>query len=602
MNVENGMSGQGHPSTETLFWAIEGELSTEEMLQVGEHLKTCWECRSESELVENGIFAFMDYRKRVVLPRVDEPPNDWSQFDLLLKNTVEQCEQMSPREVVQQRSRELFSALRSFLTVLVSLRMRAAWLSAVALVGLGVFLVTSRLSHPPAVSAMEFLLRASESRHASTQDVKNPLIHQRVRIRRGSHAVTRDLYQPPRVGNAPTAVVAASPEMEQSPELEQLFSSYHLDWADPLSASAFAQWHEALSSKKDEVNTEGAADDPARRITLTTHAPASSPIRDASLSVIASSWRRVEERLRFKDDSELEITELAFDVTSELPREVPKLPAPTVTAVRPPKAPAPPEPVRFSEAQLESSEVQVRAALHQLGADLGEQIEIRQTPNGHVSVEGLVPTEERQEDIVFALMEIPALELSVRVVEDPVGPKLDPDVIEGVGESKPPKPVFYDLLAQRFPKADPRQRFVNAALADSQEMLVRVWALRRLAERYNSTQAKALDDTSCATLYGVLRDHLNKLSESVAASRSAYALLTSAVPFADVSAESKAADWQTEVVRIFAAVEKIDHYWTTALVAANSPTETSSQLSESLGRLYSEVEGYLKQFDGELPR
>ncbi len=574
-----------HPSPETLFLAIEGELAPDEVVRIDEHLRGCWDCRLESEQMRNGILAFMEFRKNHVRPLNEQPPHDWRTFSGLLDQAAQECEQ-SARQGFGVRFRGRLSATP-----------RPAWIAATIAVLLAVLFVV-RLVNPPIVSAREFLLRAAESRKTLALAARDGVIHQRVRIRHGAREITRDVYQnakPVHVTAVRDLLVDGSRDSEA--ELQSVFASCGMKWDEPIDADVFAGWHEAIANKEDKVSSAGGGAN--QRITLATHVAGDNPVREASLTVLAMNWHPVEERLVLRDNSELVVTELALEIEGQPPAEIgsePAAPA-AVTPLRDAAAAAVNTAASWSEAELQAGELQARTALHKVGADLGEPIEILRTPNGHVQVEGLAADDARKAELMAALSGIPRVDALIRLQAGalPSTSAVPADAIP-VTPAALFKPLLDGELTSRYPGTAERQEFVNNALANSQDSLLHAWALRRLAERYTAAEFSRLDAASRDVLGALLRDHMNAIRLQLAALQTALGSLAPS-PQNSASTEIKTADWQTAALRTFTLVETLDQSWTVALVSASSVNpdakQTSAPVIAGMQRLHAELESYL---------
>src|SRR5215467_4218316 len=73
-----------HPAEEQLLLLLDGELPAREASKVRAHLHLCWECRSRTQKLKKGIYAFVDYTQERFLPSVGAPPGGWRGFGPIL--------------------------------------------------------------------------------------------------------------------------------------------------------------------------------------------------------------------------------------------------------------------------------------------------------------------------------------------------------------------------------------------------------------------------------------------------------------------------------------------------------------------------------------
>lgn len=137
-----------------------------------------------------------------------------------------------------------------------------------------------------------------------------------------------------------------------------------------------------------------------------------------------------------------------------------------------------------AEADLDQTELAARLALHELKADLGEDLRIRRNA-GVVEVAGIVDSEERKDALTARLGDVRNLRVSLLSPED-VASRNDIAAMLSTppAASNEQPPVLAEWLRDRFPDLAARHSFVFELLETSRNCLRRVYALRRLSERY----------------------------------------------------------------------------------------------------------------------
>src|SRR6185312_9098269 len=226
-----------------------------------------------------------------------------------------------------------------------------------------------QLRDTPNVEAAALLRKAVAADNASVHVVK------RLRITSSLGPITRT------VGSA-----SIHPAQEEN-RIAHLFEAARYDWSDPLSAKAYSSWHDALVRKVDDVAN---ADPSVYGIKTTT---GESELVSATLKLRKTDLAPVEGRFEFRNHEWVEMTELVGQLDS---------PASTIAgttggAPRQPGAPPASSLPERNEAAPIAEELQVAAALHSLGADLGDPIEITREGSAVVVAGiGIAPTRQQQ--------------------------------------------------------------------------------------------------------------------------------------------------------------------------------------------------------------
>ena len=535
------------PSDAELLAWLDGDLSPERRAEVARLLELDWEVRAQLASLERCIEAYV----RVVPP---PPGEDAEPFDLVWSRLLPRLHIESGEMREAGSPADSSSGHRRWLT---------AGLMAV-LVGAG--LLFTGLWRGRSVSAEEILDRAvmGEAKRAQVQaqpviyrklqverlgakperillESWKDLAHQRVRRR----VVDRDgpRFLPVSQESPPGGEFAApsGTRQEFSPpplidEVEWVLAANDFDPANPLSPAAFAKWREEVPDRKDDVQLEGGRRE-GERIRLTTSTVSASPagrIWQSSLLVRRQDWHPVALSLRVGRPEAP--TVFAF---RELAYEVVPLEALTVFAEGPHSAsmdgPTAGEGRDNGEKRegavgaggaakgllpsleaLRSAEVTALFALHQMRADLGEQIEISQTER-QVLVTGVVQSSGRRDELIDALRDLPLVRAEIRTLdealaslskEDPRVPPTSPDGAEvnseerdlpdtnGEARGVPRPPILQQRLTDLLRaggggrEADPQQatRWIaqsfTAIEADASGALTEARALFRLHENY----------------------------------------------------------------------------------------------------------------------
>ena len=556
---------QDHPDEQKLLLLLDGELSSQEKSEIEEHLHRCWECRTKAQKLQNGIYAFVEYAETSFSPKVGAPPNGWRGFDALLDHAT--IGAAPPR-----------TSLRTFAALLQSLAgsRQRRWSFAAAAAGLLAFIVMWPVAAPPALSASEFLGRVQSSRRELAGRAQGKAILQRVRIRVGAHSLVRNLV------HSQSVVSTATHAKPEEPEVQSAFEQARLDWSDPLNPDRYSAWHASLAAATDRVTKA------AGSVTLTTNTNETA-IREASLTVDANDWHPTTEQFRLESGTTIEIAELSFSIGAVQPQ-------PEKFSKNPEPAPSEHElrSATISAPEFLAAEVEVRVALHELGLDLGEPLEIQRSTDGGVIVSGTVSNPEKLLAARKRMAQIPNVTQDFQAASATPAGFRAADVTAGqLTASGAATPVLFEKLKSAFPDLSARTAFVNGVAGASDDQLVRILAVKRLAERYTPAVEAQLDEVSKQKLQGILDDHISALR------RQSASLASRLGPFLNMPAErpqqrAAVSGWQEQAATAFRSIETIDQLCTELLIGVPHSGADAAQserlLNESLATLRSTLE------------
>lgn len=627
ISTDNDRSNKNpHLSDEQLLLVLDGELSPREAACVELHLQACWSCRTRSEQLGDAIADVVEYCRCLTTPYLSPPPGTRANFTAQLEQLIRTAGQPS----FWIRIRGAFRLLDASLQGMVP---RHVWLSGIIIIGAALFLFT-RLWHVPKVSASQFLENAQISEKLALDNVVEPVVYQKLRIRVGTQDVTRTIYRDPggkrrtdRLHMDDDKTIAVRKGQSQDPssasqvetELRRTFRRAHLDWENPLSPANFMVWRNSISQKQDEVTQVG-----EKFMTLKTTA-LEGPIMEAGLTVRTQDFHPVAEYVRLDGTQQVEVKELTWEV---IPVEMVD---PAIFGVETRASPAAPRttfripaPAGPTEAELAEAELETRLAMHTERADLGEQIEIRNTPNfapyGQQSliIRGILSTTERKDELSAVFRRIPHVELQLETAEEAAARQdrvardttqqsetsdfaLPPDADEsgteehrenreaGSGNAVAEGPGPRGVRETSFPNAEVDPVLVNKVVNLAQDALAQAWALRRLRDRYAPEEVALLSHGSKLALELLIHDNVSALRRHTDAAQS---LLSSLLPPDPASAEPSnlkraeplpaaevAKDWRSAVNGIFPEIQEM--YSDVVALFAQSSEATSDTLSRA---------------------
>ena len=555
---------QGHLDDGILLRYADGELPAAEAKRVRKHLSACWRCSTELSEIQRTIQRYVRYQETVRREHLPEPPSPW--FDIYRK--FDQLDTESPGPPWWKR---LAAGLRA------AAGGPRRWAPATAVLAIALLLV-NQLGNAPSAKAAELLRKAAAAEQARAPEPR------RIEFRTASATLTRVLHPDGAAGDETPAELAS---------LRPLFEEARYDWRDPLSAASFARWRNSLAEKRDEVVTVRDRLFPERkcyRIRTTTN---SSVLVEATLNLTVAELRPVEGTLRFRNDEWVQMRELA---PAETPAPVAELPHPTPMRPEPP-APQPaeePVPREIVQPATPAEELMVLAVLHELGADLGEPVEVARE-GGRIAVTGFGVDPEIAAQIQQQLAGVPGV--VVRLGDAPAG------VVGPAGtagrETAVEETPFEGRLAERLGGRTAFEQFSEGLLAVNEELMARVYALQRLARHFPPEKEAQLGPEDRAMLARIRRDHAAPLAGLAAAleEQARPALEGIVAGTAAPLGLPPGASWQEATAALVETARRAD-YLTAVLLGGAAPEkgleETAAEALTALAQLRLQAAEYLR--------
>jgi len=534
-----------HPDNEALLRYADGESSAASSLRIRAHLKACWQCRAELDELQSTISECVRYRKNVLGAHLPPPPAPWTE---IYEKFAEIDDQTDQRGFWNRFFGAPLHNLNKWAPVAVALLL--------------ICVLFYRFRQTPSVEASELLRKAIAAADAHAGKPRQ------IRIRTKNRGLTRSI-------GANTTLVANDAD---SAALQAMFSAARYDWTDPLSAKSYQTWRDGLAGKQDEV-VEAAG---AYRIRTTA---ASGELAAATLTIRSQDLQPIQERLEFRNQDWIEITEVAQDTAPAI-NAIAESPAKAVPSISRDQAPAP---VEASPATI-SDELRVLAALHQVGADLGDPIEVTRS-GGRILVAGLGIAPRRQQEIQDALRSESHVILRL---SDSVPAKPEPDREPAPDTSVSPE--IERLQTRIAGQLGGRVYFTQLAtqvLDLSEPMMSRAHALRRLAEQFPAQVETELAPSDWQVLRSLQREHAGALRLQVSEIEK---LLRPALGSASAPPNvSLPGAWQPATEELFQSTRRIDKLLAVVFGAAagDEPGEQlPSQLISSLAQLRSRLAVY----------
>jgi len=454
-----------HPSDTDLLLYIDGELTSGKANRIRKHIDQCWRCRRIVAQMQETITGFVNYLDNEYTPSLTPPPHGWNRFPPMLSQLRMGT---SDRPAVRR--------------ILSSLGFRA-----VAIAGVIVVLVVY-LTRTPAVSAKELLTLAVRSEHTAKNSVRTVSVVSRGR--RVVRTIARDHARP--------AIVPSDDSRFES-ELQSIYVANQLDWGDPLSATAFARWHDGLTRKLDSIRTT------ADEITLQTineAAVAPGTIMKAELDVRKDDYHTIREGLWIKGSPanfEIEVREVFSTASPQESDTKVVAQMPTVpNSVTDSHSPAPAIEPKSTSAGPEL-ELEALTLLHAVRGDLGQEASISHLSNGHLQIAGVIDDPSRRTELFTALAPLagnPQVDIRLQTTQDALKNLPPAHSSEPIGATG--SPVSGSIPAEQFlstyfsRRGTPQERvhteirnFCQRVVDTSETALLRAMALHDLAIRFH---------------------------------------------------------------------------------------------------------------------
>jgi len=341
--------------------------------------------------------------------------------------------------------------------------------------------------------------------------------------------------------------------------LHALFDSAGYSWDNPLSAQAFSRWRASVGDTQDQVEENSG-------VYVVRTSVQRGPLSDAALSLRTADLHVFACTLRFRSGGEIvQVTELP--VAMQSPPEAVPAPGQKRLMLVPAKAPS------------AGDEVRVIAALHGIGADLGEPVEVER--NGAVivvRVSGL--DEHRREEIRKALSSLSLVLLQFEAVASNDLKAPTPGKLSAAVDG--PNPLIAEMvnrLGGNVSMSDFRDELINA----TDRAAERAFALRALARRFPQNATTSLSGDESALLGGILHDHAEGLTTAVQEVRRAIAQI---LPNSPPSGLESGGNWQTLADGLPVAVNRLDRLLNDA---TDSSDTRKAQIAQSMADLSQQV-------------
>lgn len=621
------------PDDGELLAFLDGELRPPRQAEIRQLLESDWNLRVRLDELERDVAAYVSATQPPA--STDAPTFDdiWRKVET--RSTVDQKSEEAPANIQVLWRERMPTWMLQPLPLRIALSLCLALLFTA---GLAFWLLRSNQLHK--VSAEELVQLATQAEALSLQRVGDPVIYRRIQLKRIGAAESvqweswkdarpsgqfRQRIADQRGGRMLRELDANQPALLT--ELETIFRANQFDAERPLSAASFAAWRKQLNQSTDTLTEQKES----WRLTTSVAAPRTiNTIIAASLLVRKADWHALSLQLKVQGEhetQEYELSELAYDVlplqaltvfadlaptpsASATPATAPPLVAATASpSLLPLSSPLP------TAAALLEAEVAAFFALHQLQADLGEQIEVLREGNRQVVVRGLVEQAERKQKLIEALRAIPLIAPQILTIEE-AARNLKPTLSERVSEATiasepavratPQENVFQQRLEQYFlHRGMDRNRasqqvaaLSNTIVAEARGALSEAWALRRLAERFGGGQVAESSPAAQQQLTAIMSDQVTRLKARQRNLQTQLEpLLTSLTVAPSTVMMTSGATPKERALQLFKSVEQFYSLTNSLFAGAGSATGSAESSARQMLAALAQMESTLRHLE-----
>jgi len=226
-------------------------------------------------------------------------------------------------------------------------------------------------------------------------------------------------------------------------------------------------------------------------------------------------------------------------------------------------------------------ELNVVAALHRIGADLGDPIEVVRSAH-EITVTGAGLEPNRVEQLQKVLAGMPRV--SLRLAEPPKPAEADSPAVDVQSGRSP----LETNVSQQFPTTAAFEKFVDDTLQASEEMMARAHALRRLSDRFPPAVEDQLQRGAIDLLASIRKDLASNLVEDASTiDRTLTPVLRSLGEKVPARQPANISDWQSLSSTLFTSADRADTL-IGALLATTADSKSDStpaRLAGALGQL-----------------
>jgi hypothetical protein len=457
-----------HLTERELLMAADGELTKHEQDAIRRHLELCWECRARMAEIERTITQFVQLRRRKLDAALPPIAGRKAELEKLLRAKSFESLETGQRSWIRYLARHF--------------TIRPMWIGATA--ALTTVLVLMNFVFVPTLSASVLINRAIKAQSRSALHCRAIEYHM------GGRKWVRH------TGRQQKSEDIAAAEHE----LDTLSRTLSFDLDDPLDAQQVASWRDSLSHKTDSITHVGP------NLELTTVNEGTGEIVRVHFVVREADYMPVAERLETRHGDILTIAEVteteaaAVYTGTHILEHPPEYPPRTLETLPSPTA-----------ADLAQSELMARIAMHQIGADMGEELQL-ESGSRAIRIVGRTESNERGEQIKRTLAGIPWIRIDLRPFSGiPASRSARVLTTGAVTHDDSTIVPLEEQMSSAIPSVDERVEFVNTMLASAEAATEHAWAIEHLAQRYDERQISLLTPSSKQALDLLVQTHSEEL-------------------------------------------------------------------------------------------
>jgi hypothetical protein len=230
------------------------------------------------------------------------------------------------------------------------------------------------------------------------------------------------------------------------------------------------------------------------------------------------------------------------------------------------------------------------AALHRIGADLGEPIEVTRSKGGGIQVAGSGLDGARKEQLRAVLASLPGVTVRFDEALQTVPAGKD-DQRREARSSTTPVSMLQLQLQSYLGSASALQKFTDGILDVSDSAMARAHALRNLAERFPQNEEQTLSTADRGLLVTLRREHASALKE-LARRMAQLVQPVLAIPEQTQPAAPRADSWQDRTRNVLESTRQVDRLLNQMLAGGDSNQarqHTPQELASALASLQAQL-------------
>lgn len=549
--MSNANMDSRHVTELELLQLADGELKARETEVVRRHLSSCWQCRTSLEEIETTIGECVHYRKTLFDHYFPSPSAPWCDIRQQMMKADATLGSASFFERTWDKMKQFAARPR-------------IWAPVVA-ASLAMAVVVYQFQNTPTVSAAELIQKAVVAAQAQ------PAKARKIQIKTRSRSYTR------------AAVLTNAQVVAEMAAIQQTFLNANYNWDEPLSAKSYQNWREHLPQKTEDVTTTGDS-------YIVKTATNNGDLAEVSLRLRSTDFEALESTLEFRNQERIEIRQVLDEGLLVTQSGLP-LPNSTRSTTVGSQFGTPPPGTAVVKSLTPASELKVYAALRRLGADLGEPIEISRR-GSQVLVTGIGVSPQRQQQIEAELASQPGVVVEFRN-PDTASP-IDETAAATRAQTSSALTVLQQDIANYLGGRAKFEAYGDQMLVLSDNLLSRIHALRRLAEKFPSEAEAQFGAADLQTLRQLRIEHTQALVQTADElnAKLAPVLTAAGASSASLPPANLPSNWQAASDVLLRQARSLEAQLGVLAGGANGDSVTAASLNTALLQLRSQIASY----------